>query len=68
MRRDSRLAIEEIMKRRYECFIEDHDSKAWTPGRCAGYAGPRIHLFRCKRKDGYGIGKLFCKQHAVRGG
>ena len=56
--------IEEIKSRKYECFIEDHEPKPWTPGRCADYAGRSLHLMRCKRKDGYGIGGLFCKQHA----
>lgn len=56
-----------IMKRQYECFIEDHDPKPWTPGRCAGYAGRgsmALHLYRCKRRDGHGTAGLFCKQHA----
>jgi hypothetical protein len=57
-------AIDEIKSRHYECFIEDHESKPWTPGQCAGYAGRTLHLMRCKRKDGNGIGGLFCKQHA----
>jgi hypothetical protein len=56
--------IEEIKRRRYECFIEDHESKPWTPGQCAGFAGRSVHLMRCKRKDGYGLGGLFCRQHA----
>lgn len=52
-----------IKARKYECFIEDHDEKPWTAGRCAGYAGRGLHLMRCKRKDGHGIGGLFCRQH-----
>lgn len=60
--------VEQIKQRRYECFIEDHESKPWTPGQCAGYAGRGVHLMRCKRRDGYGTGNLFCKQHAARGG
>lgn len=56
--------VERIKKRQYECFIEDHEPKRWTPGQCADYAGRGLHLMRCKRKDGYGIGSLFCKQHA----
>ena len=60
-------AIEEIKKRRYECFMEDHEPKPWTPGQCAGYAGRgsrALHLFRCKRNSGHGVGGLFCKLHA----
>jgi hypothetical protein len=63
--------IEKIKSRKYECFIEDHEAKPWTPGQCAGYAGSgslATHLMRCKRKDGYGTGKLFCSQHAKTGG
>jgi hypothetical protein len=56
--------IERIKERHYECFIEDHESLPWTPGRCAGYAGRSLHLMRCKRKDGHGLGGLFCRQHA----
>jgi hypothetical protein len=58
--------VEEIKARKYECFIEDHEPKTWTPGQCAGYAGNRLHLMRCKRNDGYGLGGLFCKQHGLR--
>ncbi len=57
--------IESIKARKYECFIEDHEARPWTPGRCAGYAGRNLHLMRCKRKWGYGLGGLFCKQHAA---
>lgn len=60
--------VEQIKERKYECFIEDHEPKPWTPGRCAEYAGRgslALHLFRCKRKNGYGIGNLFCRQHAA---
>jgi hypothetical protein len=63
--------VEKIKARRYECFMEDHDSKPWTPGQCAGYAGRgslATHLFRCKRKDGHGIGNLFCFRHAKTDG
>lgn len=63
--------VDQIKARQYECFMEDHDAKPWTPGRCAGYAGRgslALHLFRCKRKDGHGIGGLFCKQHAKTDG
>ncbi len=59
--------IERIKARRYECFMEDHEPKPWTPGQCAGYAGKgsrTVHLFRCKRRDGFGVGGLFCQQHA----
>lgn len=55
--------IETIKQRKYECFIEDHEPLNWTPGRCAAYAGRSLHLMRCKRKDGYGLGGLFCRQH-----
>ena len=64
---DVELVIEKIKNRKYECFMEDHEPLPWTPGRCASYAGGGslvLHLFRCKRKDGHGIGNLFCKQHA----
>ena len=27
-----------------------------------------LHLFRCKRKDGHGLGGLFCHTHAKTGG
>lgn len=60
-------AIEKIKARRYECFFAEFDDKPWSPGRCAGYAGSgskALHLFRCKRKDGHGLGGLFCAQHA----
>lgn len=59
--------IDRIKARHYECFMEDHDVKLWTPGQCAAFAGRgslALHLFRCKRKWGYGLGGLFCKQHA----
>lgn len=59
--------IFEIKNRKYECFIEDHTPKHWSEGQCAGYAGRgslAMHLYRCKRRSGYGIGELFCKQHA----
>lgn len=56
--------IERVKTRQYECFMEDHDPKPWTSGRCADYAGRSLHLFRCKRKDGHGLGGLFCRQHA----
>ena len=56
--------IKQIKSRHYECFIEDHESKPWTPGQCAGFAGRTLHLMRCKRKSGYGPGFLFCRQHA----
>jgi hypothetical protein len=62
------LTVEQIKARRYECFIEDHPTKPWTPGQCAGFAGRGLNLFRCKRKDGHGIGGLFCKQHAKTDG
>lgn len=58
------LQITRVKQRRYECFIEDHESLPWTPGRCAAYAGRTLHLMRCKRKPGHGLGSLFCKQHA----
>ena len=63
--------IAAIKRREYECFMEDHDPKPWTPGRCAGFAGKgslALHLYRCKRKAGHGIGNLFCKHHAKNGG
>jgi hypothetical protein len=53
-----------VKERRYECFIEDHESLPWTPGRCADYAGRGLHLMRCKRQDGHGLAGLFCRQHA----
>jgi hypothetical protein len=56
--------VDRIKSRHYECFIEDHESKPWTPGQCAGWAGRSLHLMRCKRKDGHGLGGLFCRQHA----
>lgn len=59
--------IEDIKQRKYECFIEDHEPLPWTPGQCADYAGRgslAVHLFRCKRKSGHGLGGLFCSQHA----
>lgn len=59
--------IKRIKARHYECFFEDHESKPWTPGQCAGYAGRGslgVHLMRCKRKSGHGLGGLFCRQHA----
>jgi len=56
--------VERIKSRKYECFIEDHEPLPWTPGRCADYAGRGLHLMRCKRKDGHGLGGLFCRQHA----
>ena len=59
--------IERIKSRRYECFIADHEPRPWTAGQCAGYAGRNLHLMRCKRKWGYGMGGLFCKQHAAIG-
>jgi hypothetical protein len=59
---------EQIKARKYECFIEDHEPKPWTPGQCAGYAGRGLHLMRCKRRDGHGMGGLFCGQHAKSGG
>jgi len=58
--------IAQIKARHYECFIEDHESKPWTPGQCAGYVGSNIHLMRCRRKSGHGIGCLFCREHAQR--
>lgn len=58
-------AIKRFKERKYECFIEDHEPLPWTPGRCAGYAGRTLHLMRCKRKDGHGLGGLFCRQHAI---
>lgn len=60
--------IERIKRRKYECFIEDHQPNPWTPGRCADYSGRgsmAVHLYRCKRKSGHGIGGLFCRQHAL---
>lgn len=63
--------IERIKARQYECFMEDHEPLPWSAGRCAGYAGRgslALHLFRCKRKGGYGVGDLFCSQHAKTGG
>ena len=51
--------IEQIKDRKYECFMEDHEPKSWTPGLCAGFAGKgsrALHLFRCKRRSGHGIG------------
>ena len=53
-----------VKQRRYECFIEGHEDRPWTPGQCADYAGRSLHLMRCSRKDGYGPGGLFCRQHA----
>lgn len=67
----SELSVEKIKSRQYECFMEDHEPKPWTPGQCAGFAGRGslgLHLFRCKRKDGHGLGALFCAQHAKTGG
>lgn len=64
-------AIEKIKSRKYECFMEDHEPLSWTPGQCAGYAGRGsllLHLFRCKRKSGHGLGGLFCHTHAKTGG
>lgn len=58
-------SADDIMKRQYECFIEDHEPKPWSHGRCAAYAGRSLHLMRCKRKSGFGLGGLFCKQHAA---
>lgn len=62
-------AIEKIKNRTYECFMEDHEPKRWSPGRCADYAGSgslALHLFRCKRRGGYGLGGLFCSLHAKK--
>lgn len=61
-------SADQIRQRQYECFIEDHEPKPWTPGQCAGYAGRGSHLFRCKRKSGHGLEGLFCAQHAKTGG
>ena len=54
--RSEHEAVDKIKQRKYECFIEDHEPKSWTPGRCADYAGRgslALHLFRCKRKSGF---------------
>ena len=59
--------VEDIKNRKYECFMEGHEPLPWTSGQCADYAGKgslRVHLFRCKRKPGHGMGRLFCAQHA----
>lgn len=56
--------IEKVKAREYECFYEDQEPKKWTEGRCAGYAGRTLHLERCKRRSGHGLGGLFCKQHS----
>jgi len=69
MSEEKQEKIDEIKQRHYECFMEDHEPKKWkdAPGQCAGYAGRgslAMHLFRCKRRNGYGVGKLFCKQHS----
>lgn len=69
MTRDEAVETEAIKARTYECFMEDHDPVPWSPGRCAGYAGRgslALHLFRCKKKDGHGLGGLFCFHHARR--
>lgn len=63
--------VEQIKQRRYEWFIGDREPLPWTPGQCAGYVGKgslraRLYRRRCKRKDGHGRGRLFCKQHADR--
>jgi len=58
--------VETIKSRHYECFIEGHEPLPWTPGQCAGYAGRGLHLMRCKRRDGHGLGSLFCRQHGAK--
>lgn len=66
-----REEIDRVKARKYECFMEDHEPRPWSEGRCAGYAGRgslAVHLFRCKRKSGHGLGGLFCSQHAKTGG
>lgn len=60
--------IESIKSRKYECFIEGHEPLPWSPGRCAGYAGRTLHLMRCKRNSGHGLGGFFCSQHAKTNG
>lgn len=62
-KRDENISIDHVKARKYECFIEDHEPKVWSTGRCAAYAGRTLHLMRCKRKSGFGLGGLFCKQH-----
>src|SRR5574337_309311 len=65
---DKVAAITLIKERQYESFLEDHEPRPWTPGQCAGYAGRgslALHLFRCKRRSGHGVGGLFCRQHAT---
>jgi hypothetical protein len=63
--RERYYSPEYVKGRKYECFIEDHEAKPWWPGQCADYAGRSLHLMRCTRKDGFGPGALFCRQHAA---
>lgn len=53
----------EIRARKYDCFYEDYKPKAWTRGQCAAFARGGVHMTRCKRKSGYGLEGLFCRQH-----
>ena len=55
--------LQEAEKTKYGEFF---GGKKYISGRCAYrvYETDDVHSYQCKRKKGYGINELYCKQHA----
>lgn len=56
--------LEEARKNRYGCWAGNPKGHAYVEGRCVEEIYPSTFTHhQCNRKNGYGPGGLYCKQH-----
>lgn len=57
--------LEEAKRKRYGVWAGNPKGNRYKKGYCAYKVGSAFAYFhQCSRKNGHGIGKLYCKQHA----
>jgi len=56
--------LEEAKKYRYNTWAGNPNGTPYDPTRCAYEIFKNFTAWQCTRKNGYGPGGLYCKQHA----
>jgi len=56
--------LEEARKYRYGCWAGAPKGHPYREGKCAAEVCRDYIFHQCSRKNGYGPGGLYCKQHA----
>lgn len=63
---DTPKTIEEARKYRYRLWAGNPNGKPYREGYCAWEIYDNFLGCQCSQKNGYGPGRLYCKQHAKK--